>query len=193
MVTVEDGDVISLEHRDLDVLRWAIVDIDASSALDGGDIVELTRPAIRREMEKCDGQLLATRLKVVGSCKAHQELSDDPAKWINELRAMATDEGGGDVWLEKVQLSTGAQIDLEEAQKRQDPIGDLLRFVRELDKEDGLASLSAELEVLREKLPVELRQGEMSLNLDKPEMLHEILQDVQQLLVPLLLSKGGPS
>ena len=157
------------------------------------DIVELAKPAIRREMQTCDGRLLAARLKVVGCCKAHQELSADPAKWINELRAMATDEGGGDVWLEKVQLSTGEQIDLAEAQKRQDPVGDLLRFVRELGNEDGLASLATELEALREKLPVELRQGAMSLNLDKPETLREVLEDVQQLLVPLLLSKGGPS
>jgi DNA repair protein SbcD/Mre11 len=192
MVTVESGDVTSLEHRDLDVLRWAALSIDASDAKDGDDIVELVRPAIRREMQTCDGRLLAARLKVVGSCKAHEELSADPAKWINELRAMATDEGGGDVWLEKVQLNTGAQIDLEEAQKRQDPVGDLLRFVQELGNEEGLGSLTAELEELREKLPVELRQGAMSLNLDKPETLREVLEDVQQLLVPLLLSKGGP-
>lgn len=192
MVTVESGDVTSLEHRDLDVLRWAALSIDASDAKDGDDIVELVRPAIRREMQTCDGRLLAARLKVVGSCKAHEELSADPAKWINELRAMATDEGGGDVWLEKVQLNTGAQIDLEEAQKRQDPVGDLLRFVQELGNEDGLGSLTAELEELREKLPVELRQGAMSLNLDKPETLREVLEDVHQLLVPLLLSKGGP-
>jgi hypothetical protein len=144
-------------------------------------------------MQKCDGRLLAARLKVVGSCKAHEELSADPSKWINELRAVATDESGGNVWLEKVQLTTGAQIDLAEAQKRQDPVGDLLRFVQELASKDGLGALAAKLEALREKLPVELRQGEMSLNLDKPERLRQILEDVQQLLVPLLLSKGGPS
>ena len=193
LVTVEDGDVASLEHRDLDVLRWATVNVDASGAKDGDDVVELARSAIRREAMKCDGLLLAARLKMVGSCKAHQELSADPARWINELRAMATDEGGGNVWLEKVQLSTGGQIDMEQARQREDPVGDLLRFVQEMDNNEGLASLAAELEAFREKLPAELRQGEMSLNLDKPETLREILEDVQQLLVPLLMSKGGPS
>jgi len=187
LVTVEDGNITSAEHHDLDVLRWALVGVDTTTARDGEDVVGLAKAKIRAEIEKCDGRFLAIRLQIVGSCIAHQDLCSDPAKWVNELRAMATDEGGGKLWLEKVQFRTSAVIDLQEALKRQDPLGDFLRFTQELVSENELAWLVEEIKPLNEKLPADLRQGEDAIGLDKPEKLREVIEDVRQMLIPLLL------
>ena len=46
LVTVEDGMVASVEHRPLDVVRWATVTLDAASKVDRGEMIDAPREQI---------------------------------------------------------------------------------------------------------------------------------------------------
>ena len=68
--------------------------------------------------------------------------------------------------------------------------GELCRSLDELRSDpEGLAGLARELAELRQKLPNELKEGEEALKLDDPRALGAILHEVEQMIVPRLLSR----
>jgi DNA repair exonuclease SbcCD nuclease subunit len=192
LVSVEDDRSVTVEHRDLHVLEWALCHVDAQGAGSPEEIVERTRGLIEQESAKCDARLLAVRLCIMGPCKAHDELSAKPGKWINEIRSSITDASAGTVWLEKVEFRTRTQVVLEEALKRTDALGDLLRFIDGLDATDEvLTPLRDEMHAFRAKLPAEIFQGPDAIDLLTPEKVRETLEEAKHLLIPRLLSLGG--
>ena len=192
LVTVEDDRSVTVEHRDLHVLEWALCHVDAEGAGSPEEIVERTRGLIEQESAKCDARLLAVRLCIMGPCRAYDELSAKPGKWINEIRSSITDASAGTVWLRKVEFRTRTQVVLEEALKRTDALGDLLRFIDGLDATDEvLAPLRDEMHAFRAKLPAEIFQGPDAIDLLTPEKVRETLEEAKHLLIPRLLSLGG--
>jgi hypothetical protein len=105
---------------------------------------------------------------------------------------MVTDAGGRMVWIENVEIKTRTQINLEELLKREDPLSDLLKFINSLESNDDLLkSIKDDFTALRAKLPSELFTGPNAYNLESPENIQEILEEVKQLLIPKLFSMGG--
>ena len=191
LVTVEDDGAVCVEHRDMDVLRWALLDADATGCDAPEEILELVRGRLASLLQECDGRMLACRVRISGRCRAHRELSAQPERWTNEIRQIATDESGGSAWIEKVQLRTATHIDLDELASRDDPIGGLVRSITQSASDaEQLASLAEELSPLRARLPAELREGEDALDLESPGAVRELLEAAQQLLIPRLLSRG---
>jgi DNA repair exonuclease SbcCD nuclease subunit len=48
LVTAEDGRVVNVEHRDLDIMRWAVTVVDAGKAVRGDDVLEVASTALSR-------------------------------------------------------------------------------------------------------------------------------------------------
>jgi len=194
LVTVRDGRVISADHQDLDLVRWTAIRVDASGVNSSDEVLSRVTRALKQEFDVNDGRTLATRIKIVGSCKAHGEFSVHPDHWTNEIRAAATDLSNGEIWLERIDFQTSMEINLDEIIARDDALGGLLRTIRDLDADDRvLAELGQEFIDLQRKLPSELRMGAESLDLEKPDCLRVALTDVKQLLLARLLSHGeGP-
>ena len=102
-----------------------------------------------------------------------------PSTWEAELRAIAMDAGGGDVWLEKIKLLTrpcrrvaasaaasaaaGAAASDATGDATADADGPLLTvrqiIAEALARDEVLDSLKQELEPLFLKLPIDLREG----------------------------------
>jgi hypothetical protein len=130
---------------------------------------------------------------VRGATRAHEALQDDPEKWIAEIRQTANDLGG-ELWVEKVRLGTDPRIDREALARREDAVGELVRSLRAMRESPvALEDLVEVLGPLRNKLPVEAREGEDGLRLDDPVLLAEVLEDVERLLVSRVLAGGGAS
>ena len=110
MVTVEDGRVLSVEHRDTDVLRWSVCNIDAAGACDAESVIERVREALRQEFDANGGLPLAVQVNISGACEAHPVLCGEVEKWVAEVRNAATEIG--EVWVEKVKMQTSHQHDL---------------------------------------------------------------------------------
>lgn len=73
-----------------------------------------------------------------------------------------------------------------------DPLGDLLRGIRDLDTDDQfMTALAGEFRDLHRKLPQELRTGEEAIDLESLETLRQTIADVKQLLLARLVSGEG--
>lgn len=187
LVSVEDGAVISVEHRELDVVRWVVCDIDCGNAASGHEVVDLVHQEVAAEVEAASDRTLAVRVKIVGTSKAHKDLCRDPEHWINQIRSAVLDLGS-EVSVEKILFHTRTPIDLDALLKHDDPVAGLLRSLRELRGDpDRLRDLLKEFGDLKNKLPAEYRQLDHSLDFGDPASLEPLLDDVEQLLVPRLL------
>jgi DNA repair exonuclease SbcCD nuclease subunit len=188
LVGVTDGRVRSVEHKPLDVVRWCECAVTTDGAADLDEVLDRTRLALVAELDAADKCLLAIRLMVRGACQAHRALATKHEQFVNECRALANDLGAGQLWVERVQLQTRDELDLDKLAKRPDALGDLLRFIRALPADRAvLGELLAEFRTLQQKLPLELRQGTDAINLDDPVLLCGLLPEVEQILLPRLL------
>jgi hypothetical protein len=97
------------------------------------------------------------------------------------------------VWIEKVELTTRPQLDLDRIAERDDPLGLLVRELRGLADDDVARSAVAEeaFRDLLQKLPVELREGANALRLDAPDVLAELLGEVEGKLIAHLSGEGA--
>jgi len=190
LVTVSDGRVASVEHRALDVVRWKIVEVDVSSAANGHDVVDLATDGIARALAESGATTVAARIRIVGCTPAHAALCASPEQYANEIRLAATDAAGEGVFVENVLFATQTTIDLAKIRAQNDAVGELARSLQSA-KNDGaeLRLLAAELADLKQKLPLELREGEGALAFDEAH-LRAVLGEVEQLLIPRLLGRG---
>ncbi|MEA2600589.1 MAG: repair protein SbcD/Mre11 [Acidobacteriota bacterium] len=188
LVTVEDREVVSVEPRDLDVLRWAVCAVDLTGAAMMDRALEIVGEALEREVEGADGRTLAVRIEMGGACEIHEELRRDSERWNQEVRALATRFGGDGVWIERIVLRTRRAEELDPVLDREDALGGLAASIRELEGDDvRLISLAEELADLKRKLPAELFAAGDVPDPTDPAALREILPEVEDLLVSRLL------
>ncbi len=187
LVTVDGQTVHSVEHRSFDVMRWETCDVDVSGAEDSDVLLERSSQQISAIFAEHDEHLLAVRLHLKGPCKAHHDLVENPDHWINEIRASATDQTGGKVWVEQVKFQTQTEINLEEWLQRDDPIGGLLRSLNGKTWSDAeIQELMQDFLELQRKIPSELQYGPDAIELKEPEKFLNLLNDLQHFLLPRL-------
>ncbi|MGC0415503.1 metallophosphoesterase family protein [Embleya sp. AB8] len=104
LITVDEPGRVAIEHRDLDVVRWARLDVDASTATDVDDVLDLVRRRIAEARASAGDRLLAGRVRITGAGDVHEALWRDERRFVFETRALAAEFSG--VWLEKVRLAT---------------------------------------------------------------------------------------
>ncbi len=191
LVTVQDGRVLFADHRDLDVLRWSLCQIDSSGADSCHSVVDHVVNVLKEELSRCDNLPLAVRIRLHGPCRAHSELSRDINKWTNEIRAAATDLSGEKIWVEKILFETQTIADLDEMLVRDDAFGSLLRGIQDLStSEELLSDIVAEFSDLHHKLPIEVREGEDAIDLAALMTFSRVIGEVKELLIARLLISG---
>jgi exonuclease SbcD len=192
LIDVTGGRIASVEHRPLDVVRWAVCDVDATGAASGDDGAPLSRQAVARAVERADGRTLAARLVLRGATRAHGALVAEAERWDAQIRLAAGEAGGEDVWVERVAVQTTSELDLSRLAERQDAVGQLVRALAGVRGSIGQRSeLLALFGDLATKLPLEAREGPDALRLDDPACIEDALADVEGLLLPDLLSSGA--
>ena len=186
------GEIKTVEHRDLDVLRWARCDLDVSCSETVDDVYEQVREALQNESDAAEGRPVAVRLVLLGACAAHSRLQANHERWVQEYRALATGVSGAGVWLEKVSIKTSSPISNGDGLARDDALSGLLRSIRDLKLDnESIGVLADELAALRQKLPAELLGGAEPFDPTSPEVLAESLEEIKGLLVHRLLSADG--
>ncbi|WP_372983186.1 exonuclease SbcCD subunit D [Marinobacter sediminum] len=194
LVTVDGGEIVEVAHRDLDVMRWSICELDVSATETVDDIYEQVREGLQSALDAAEGRPVAVRLVLYGACSAHLKLHADRERWIQEYRALATGLGGAGIWLEKVSIKTKPAISTDEVLERDDALSGLLRAIHDMELDSSiLDELADEMSVLRQKLPAELLAGNDPFDPTNPEFLKETLEDIKELLVNRLLSTENRS
>lgn len=185
VVSVEHGEV-GVQHRVLDHVRWARVEVDAAGASDDVDVLERVERALGAAVAAADGRPLACRIVVSGVTEAHGALVAEPERLECEVRAVATDAGAERLWVERVRWATTPAV---QPIAGDDAIGDVLRIVRRAAaSETTLRALAEQLKPLSVKLPPELRCDVDGLDPSDPHTLRRALGEVERMLPSLLLA-----
>ncbi|NCD26209.1 MAG: DNA repair exonuclease [Deltaproteobacteria bacterium] len=182
LVSADEGRIRAVEHRDLDVLRFAQLDVRVPDDADLPVVYEVVRTAMERELELAQGRPLAARVRLLGACGLHAQLCRDEVHVREELRAVAASLG--DVWLERLVLATTPAT---AATLADSALADLVPDLERLDF-DAEAMLAAipDFRSLRAKLPPELK-GEGDPLSFADEALVRLRHDVRELVLSRLL------
>lgn len=151
LVKVEDGRVIDLEHRPLDVVRWASISVDVTGTIDHPALLDLIRDHIAQSAEQADGRPLALRLTVTGATPLHSKLILERAAFREDVETLIATLSH-DVWVEKLRLETAPPAGPETV----DPTvaGKLDLEVARLSQDGAISQvLEARLAEIRTKLP----------------------------------------
>jgi DNA repair protein SbcD/Mre11 len=189
LVTVQEGSVSRVEHRDLDVLRWAVCRVDLTKCETGDEGLDLVRQAFENESGKAEGRPVALRLILEGITPLHGNLHEKSVHWVQEFRAVAASLM--EVWLEKVVFATRKKIDPHVSALKGSPLYALDRAVDALRQESPrLLDLIPEFEPLRSKLPPELLSEEDPFHPGEEETAF-LCEDVRELLMGKVLRHEG--
>ncbi len=105
LVTVEDGAVVSIEHRALDVVRFAARTIDVSALSDRGGLHAAIRRSAETAFAAADGRALALRLTLAGASALHADLAAGARELREETETLLASIAE-DMWLEKLEVQT---------------------------------------------------------------------------------------
>ena len=184
VVTVESDEIVDVDHHDLDVLRWALIDVSADDA-DEDDLLSRVRDAVEGAAAEADSRSLAVRLVVSGQAPLHRTLIAERERMRNEFRVAVSDAALGQAWLEQVKFKTSAPVDVARLITRDDAVGGLLRTLRALPGDQAaLTELSSELGDLKRKLPPEIAVDDF--DLEDPAVMARLIGDIEHLLLPRL-------
>jgi exonuclease SbcD len=182
LVTIEDRHIVAVEHRTVDVLRWAALEVDATGADKAtlnGRISETARAAVA----EAEGRPVLARLTLTGVSDLHGALLGDVERLAAECRAAGI-EVGAELWVEAVRVRT---------RPAKPAAGDVLAplqtaFAEGLEDPALIASLLDDLAALRQKLPMEARPG-----IDVPEDaagLHRLAEEAWALAAEALAASS---
>ena len=160
LVTVEGGEVVEVAALSFDVVRWAVLEVDVSTAGSMVDVVDLMRQALAQGIVSADGRLLSARIVLHGCTELHCQLVADGENLTAEARAAALGLGEEVAWVERVAARTTPVADVATLDAREDAIGDLNRILNEaIADEELLGQLKTNIGELIGKLPHKLRDG----------------------------------
>jgi DNA repair exonuclease SbcCD nuclease subunit len=187
LITVEGGKVVSVEHRALDAVRWELVRTDVTGADNGHDVVDRTRKSLECALAAAEGRVLAARVVLEGTTRAHAALVANFEQYRSEIRLVAGDLAG-EVYIENIVFSTRGAVDLAKVREQDDAIGQLSRSLHAMKTDPAAhAMLAAELADLTNRLPLKLREGADALVLDDAGVA-DLVTDVEAMLIPRLLA-----
>jgi DNA repair protein SbcD/Mre11 len=195
LISVENGMVLEQKAIALDVMRWETLSLDISALPDLDALLDAATAGIRNRLAQADGRAVAIRIRIAGSGPLHRMLAVQPETVEQQLRSAAIEASNAQVWIEKIELTTRPQLDLDRIAERDDPLGMLVRELRGLAADDAARASVVEEAIrdLQQKLPVELREGPHALLLDAPDALAALLGEVEAEVIARLSGDGGDS
>jgi DNA repair exonuclease SbcCD nuclease subunit len=194
LVTVDNGAVVAVEERQLDVLRWSVCPVDVEGTATTSELLDRIARALAVEADRSDSRPLAIRLDVTGAAACHDEIAADPYHWVQEIRALAFAVSSADVWIERVRFATSRPAELRAFAARDDALGSLLReLASAADMSEENAALRDALAGIRDALPRELLAGDEAFDPHATETLAQLVVEARDLLLARITREGAPS
>lgn len=186
LVEVEDDQIQQVTFHVMDVVRWAVLTLDATGLDDRGELYGKLHQQLEELVRDAGDRLLAVRVQVVGACGLHHQLCQ-PAQqeeWASEFRNIAN-EFAGEVWLERIQWQTSPEVDLDQLRQSHDLIGHLLRTLEQVKCDASRhAELSQQVQPLWDKARSQL--SVLEINPESPEQMQRWLEQAEGLLLSQL-------
>jgi exonuclease SbcD len=166
LVTVDETGIQSIERICVDMLRWYVVDVDASVATTLQDVARLTGRAIEQLISEVTPPMhLAVRVRIIGKTTAHGELFGLETQLREEIFGQVASQGTDRIWVEKVKIETESSMDSLTHNTRNDAISELEGFLDTIDEDKQFHELLlAELKPLADRAPLDLIRAVPELN-----------------------------
>ena len=181
LVTFEGDRITAVEHRALDVVRWAELVVSADAVQTFDDLIGAAHVELSQAAAAAQGRLLAFRVKVTGHTELDAQLRASRDKLTEELCSLSYGVGGAGAWLEKVKLAT-QPLTGQSAPLGDDALAEIDRALADLLHDAADDSLSEYLGDLSKKLPAEVLAEVPELRALSPEVAAELATDVRSLL-----------
>lgn len=194
LVSIEDGRVKSVEHRALDVVRWANCEVDLGKVSSMQGVLDSANKALQEVLDSAEGRIVASRIRFLGASPVHAELQGK-TQWLrHKLMELSAEVHGEDLWIEKVVVATTSKLDREAVLAGDGALGELARSIMEVKEvPSAVRGLDTVLTAFREKLPAEVFLAEDGLRIDDQEVVARLIQEAKELLLGKLLETGGES
>lgn len=188
LVTADETGIQSVERLLVDVLRWHVVDVDASDANTLEEVVRFVGRAFEQLIAKTPDKIyLSVRVCIQGKTAAHGELFGLESQLREEVLGQAAGQGIDRLWVEKVRIETEPIVDAAHMAERSDAIADLQRFLDEAPADEALLeSLLEDLLPLVNKVPIELIKSVPELNAIRSGNIAGIVKSVTPSLLAYL-------
>ncbi len=191
LVTVASGEVEKVEHRELDVVRWAHLTVPVTGAATPEEALELAVTAAEGALAAAGDRLLAARFEFQGRSAVHSRFAGDEERWTNELRAQLLGSFGDRLWAEKILFRTAPPHAAADAVAGNPALALLLEAMETADDAGAiLAAERPEIEKILAKVPMELRNQLDLPALDDPAVVAALFDEIRAILLPLLLGHG---
>ncbi len=186
LVEVTDGEVVSVEPRWTDVLRWHRLEADVTGAESFDEAVGMVGEQLEALIRGETGDLpAAVRVELMGRTAVHGALTGRAAQLRPEILAQANALGEEAVWIEKVKVRTTAALDASDRQMRSDALAELGELFAEAGSdEDFLAALRKELADFAGRVESEVRQSD-----EMAAVINDRMEDLIAEAAPALLAR----
>ncbi len=183
MVLVDQGRITQVEPLALDVVRWQHEELSLASATSLDDVLGIASQRMDAAMALAEGRLCALRMTLRAADAAAMLVQRDSARLEAELRRLAQDRGGDDLFLEKVVVEHTRHA-------APDITGSSAWLPSSLYAADDTEALAGELTELLRKLPQEVTAGPDGFDPSAPDTLKRLLQEAEA-LARARLSRDG--
>jgi len=189
LVAVDDGRVVDVQSRGLDVLRWSFCRVELGEDDRTDALLELVRAKFEEQRGESGGRPLAVRLVLAGQTPLHTRLHGNSAHWTEEFRAIAASLG--DIWLEKVILNTSRELQAQRVLAEDSPLAFLLKSLESLQFDNcNLLDLTPEFQQLHSKLPADLLRDDDPFGLDEAKLI-AMRDDIRAMLMAKMQHRRG--
>jgi exonuclease SbcD len=190
LVRLDGGAVTRVEHRDLDAVRWAELNVDASACEEPSDVVGLAAAAIEDALAKSGGRPLAVRVVVSGTTPLAAEMSSFRAHWADEIRRMTIEAHADDVWVEKVKVDV-REPDAARRAAADTPSGLAAELAAFEPAPAEMARALEEIRGLLQKIPRDPRAESVDADVETPARLAELVDEAKRLAIARLQGEAG--
>jgi len=193
LVTVEDREVLALDFRAADAVRWSHVRVDVAAAHRVHEVADLVQAQLREALRGAEGRLVATRVTLTGTTVAHDRLLAEHERLEAQIRSHSYELGP--VWVERVVHDTRRPTDLSNVARRDDALAELFGSIAAFraDPAELVGRYGEHFAKLRDKLPY-VAVDEGGLDPHRPEVLLRALDAAEARLAVALSSpeRGTP-
>lgn len=192
IVTVNNGAIAAVVHRDLDVLRWALCSVDLTGASSDGDYVSRIAAALTASVDANAGYLLAVRIVFGGQTELHGRLLANRDHYRMEVENAINRISSTDIWVEQVKFHT-EPVNVQTALPHHtDAIAALQRTLEAVASEpDFLDDFLAQAKAIQTHLGAYTRSPDATC-MDSGDDVRSLLTEAQDLLAAMI-GKGGVS
>ena len=119
LVTVNDSlEVVKVERRALDVVRWQVLEIDLAGVAEESEALNRVAQSMAGAVGEAEGRMIAARIVFAGSTPLHGSLHRETNRWRAELLGRAQEIGEAALWIERIQVATTPVYDLAQLAER---------------------------------------------------------------------------